>query len=111
MKNGRPKKMSGHVKDLTGQKFDYLKVIRFEKTKGKTIKSSYWLCECQCGKSIIRSLKYLKWKKRQSCGCHFKDDIRKHFESKFEKTEKCWVWNGKTNAGGYGKWRACAASR
>lgn len=109
MKKGRPKKMSGHVIDITGQEFGYLTIIRFIDTKsrgGTTV--SFWECKCKCGNSIEKSLGYLKRTNRgiHSCGCREKEDYFKIFESNFKKVEGCWIWEGYIGSKGYGKFGA-----
>ncbi len=59
-------KMSKHVKDLTGQQFNFLIILKFSHTNKN---NSFWLCQCKCGNqkvicgdSIIRG-------GTKSCGC------------------------------------------
>lgn len=56
-------------KDLTGQRFGRLIVVSFDEEKSKEKKSSYWICQCDCGntKSIFGSS--LTTGRTQSCGC------------------------------------------
>ena len=42
--------------DLTGQKFGHLTVKYRDKEKSKLYKKSYWLCECDCGNSELKSV-------------------------------------------------------
>lgn len=62
--------MANHTnfKDLTGQTFSFLTVIRLDKIKSSS-EHSYWICKCDCGK--IRSLQtyQLTSGKVTSCGC------------------------------------------
>jgi hypothetical protein len=52
--------------DLTGQAFERLMAVRFEKFKnGKT----YWFCVCSCGGSIITRADALLSGFTRSCGC------------------------------------------
>lgn len=55
----------GTLKDLTNQKIGKLLVL-------KRIESSYprtrWLCRCECGKEVTRTLGYLSGSK-DNCGC------------------------------------------
>lgn len=59
------------VKDLIGQKFGRLKVIKkadyYISPKGQ--KQTQWLCECDCGKKIIVRTTNLKSGNSKSCGC------------------------------------------
>ena len=56
--------------DLTGQKFERLKVIRYAGTKKGC---ALWECQCKCGKKIITKGKYLRNGDTKSCGCLIKE--------------------------------------
>ena len=56
--------------DLTGQKFERLKVIRYAGTKKGC---AMWECQCKCGKKIITKGKYLRNGDTKSCGCLIKE--------------------------------------
>ena len=61
-----------NIKDLTGQRFERLIVIKFHKTyKNK----AYWLCKCDCGTEKIIQGVVLTQKNTFSCGCLNKDRI------------------------------------
>ncbi len=48
------KPRSGNIKDLTGQKFGKLTVLKIDEEKKS--RKTYWICKCQCGnKKSIRS--------------------------------------------------------
>lgn len=71
-----------------------------------------WLCECKCGKkAFVRSDSLKNKKNSRSCGCNMRLKGRARFDSQYEKTEGCWIWKGKENTGGYGKWANTSASR
>lgn len=55
--------------DLTGKKFGHWLVL--ERDMDKTGGSAYWLCQCDCGTSPIRSVAGgdLRNGKSKSCGC------------------------------------------
>lgn len=73
----------GKFKDLTGQKFGRLTVIKkVENNKQGQIK---WLCECDCGNSAVVLGGSLKNGATQSCGCLFKEILIKR-NSKHKKT-------------------------
>ena len=57
------------LKDLTGKKFHYLKVIR--RAGSNRQGSSTWLCECECGAEKVLSSDHLTRKRSpvKSCGC------------------------------------------
>lgn len=73
--------MANPAKDLLGQKFGYLTVIRRAGTTThcKTQKAT-WVCQCQCGNEVIRESQYLRAKYRthpRSCGCHHGNETHK----------------------------------
>jgi len=53
------------IKDVTGQTFGFLTVIKLEKG-GKT---SHWLCRCVCGSEKVVPRERLIGGKTKSCGC------------------------------------------
>lgn len=60
------------AENLTGQKFDRLRVIeRVERTPdvNPSDRSARWLCKCDCGNTIIVSAHSLKSGNTRSCGC------------------------------------------
>ena len=61
----------GRIKDLTGQRFGRLVVIRKDgKDNSGHIK---WLCKCDCGNEISVSGDSLRGNKTKSCGCYNKE--------------------------------------
>jgi hypothetical protein len=66
----------GKLKDLTGQKFGRWTVL--ERVKNKEHKSSYWLCQCECGTIKEVQGAHLYNGKTKSCGCYNKDLLTKH---------------------------------
>ena len=60
-------KRSYNFKDLTGQKFGRLIVIKFVGTDHN--QKSLWLCKCQCGKEKIFGGSNLRNGNSKSCGC------------------------------------------
>lgn len=82
-RNEKGQFVKGCVKDITGEEFGLLKVIKLDHIKDKR---SYWLCQCQCGKQkVIRGdcLKVI-----QSCGCVKKkqDTINLHIINNHKHT-------------------------
>jgi hypothetical protein len=62
------------AKDLTGQKFGMLKVLKPVPSLNRW---RYWLCHCQCGKDIIiREGDLIYRRGQQSCGCITKQTIK-----------------------------------
>lgn len=80
------KKNNGSMVDYTGQKFNYLTVIKYH---GKTkINESLWECECVCGaKRIIRSFSFRSGRTK-SCGCVHK--LRTTHNKSKTKIYKTW---------------------
>lgn len=56
----------GNIKDLTGQTFGKLIVIKYVYTKNHFL---YWLCKCDCGNEKICCGHELKNGNIKSCGC------------------------------------------
>lgn len=59
----------GKIKDLTGQKFGKLTVIKFSGLVGINKKRAEFLCKCDCGKIISISGNCLLTGNTRSCGC------------------------------------------
>lgn len=64
-----------NFKDLTGHRFGRLIVIRRVVDKENEIKShtTFWECECDCGKIIVVRANSLKNGDTTSCGCYHKE--------------------------------------
>jgi hypothetical protein len=56
------------LKDLTNQKFDKLKVLRYSHID--KYGHRYWICECTCGKIYPVKGSHLTHDKLGSCGCY-----------------------------------------
>lgn len=55
------------IKNLVGQTFDYLTVIKENgRTKSREV---IWQCKCQCGNIVNKSAGYLRRNTFHSCGC------------------------------------------
>ncbi len=70
----------GTVKDMVGQKFSKLEVIRIgelKPLKGTTNKLQFWICKCSCGKECEVSGAKLRSGHTQSCGCLIKETAAK----------------------------------
>jgi hypothetical protein len=70
-RNGGNKK-TGIFKDLTGQVFNKLTVINYDKNDGK------WRCKCECGNYHNVTSSALKSGSTKSCGCWGVDSRYKH---------------------------------
>lgn len=83
-----------NAKDLTGQKFGRLTVIKkaenIRTAKGKII--TRWICKCECGKETTVRAGQLVIGKTQSCGClryeRLKETNTKHKMSKTKLYQK-----------------------
>ena len=55
-------------KDITGKRYGMLRAIS---PTGEVDKSgnAYWNCKCDCGNTIVVSLRNLRNKQTKSCGC------------------------------------------
>lgn len=80
------------MKDLTGQRFGRLTVLRFASKKNSNY---YWLCKCDCGKETIVSKNHLSDGHTKSCGC-FQREASKNFHTihNMARTKIYSVWNG-----------------
>lgn len=88
-----------YYKDLAGEKFSRLKVIKYAYTRNKR---AYWLCECVCGNTKVVSTTDLKTGNTQSCGC-LKHERVKTFYSNLNKT------HGMKGTKIYSKWLSMKA--
>ena len=62
------------LKDLTGQRFGRLTVVRLNGfAKYNKGSASKWLCKCDCGNEITVLGDSLRQKKTQSCGCYMRE--------------------------------------
>lgn len=62
----------GRLIDLTGQRFDRLKVIG---RNGSIDGHAAWKCKCECGNITIVQGRYLSSGKTKSCGCLHKEQL------------------------------------
>lgn len=79
--------------DLTGQRFGRLTVIERAPSAGRHPR---WLCECECGASIVAYGSNLKRGRTQSCGCLHREGAaammlarRTHQRT---RTPEWWTW-------------------
>lgn len=80
----------GRVKDITGQKFDRLTVIKYLYTS--KYHKAVWLCKCDCGNFYKANTGNLTSGNTKSCGCLVKEGNNKS--------------HGKTNTKLYNVWCA-----
>lgn len=69
-----PKLNNSNIIDLSGKIYGKLKVISFDHVEKRY--GAYWLCECECGNSIIVRSNDLRTGNTKSCGC---DKINSRF--------------------------------
>lgn len=81
--------MGGFFKDLTGQRFGRIAVIRKMERPGVT----WWVCACDCGnEKSIRATSLISGHTK-SCGCGQKDSVTKHGRASFDRyCAEYWIW-------------------
>jgi len=80
------------AEDLVGQKFGKLIVLSFDKILNK---KTYWLCNCDCGKSTSVRSDQLKSGVTKSCGCLLSESTRvRNTTHKMSGTKFYKAWNG-----------------
>lgn len=89
--------------DLSGQEFNYLKVLyrlpdEYKEYKGKkSLLPAKYKCKCKCGNITVVTGYHLKKGNVKSCGC-YKDDFLKHNNSqRYKGTKICYI-NGNRKA-------------
>lgn len=76
-----------NFKDITGQKFSRLTVIKY-------IGNFKWLCKCDCGKERVCYGGDLRQGKTKSCGCLRNERIKEVVGTHNDSFSKLWyVWN------------------
>ena len=81
------------VNDLTGKKFERLKVIEYygNNKNGKAL----WLCQCECGNTKIILGNSLLSKLTLSCGCYNKELVKKvNIKHNMSYSRLYKVWQG-----------------
>ena len=63
----------GYYKDIKGQRFGRLTVIKYDHTKNHL---AYWKCLCECGNEKVVDGFSLRSGHTQSCGCYQKESRR-----------------------------------
>lgn len=60
--------------DITGERFGRLVAIeRAQNESGSKDRHSLWLCQCDCGKTVLVKLDKLRGGDTKSCGCYKRD--------------------------------------
>ncbi len=93
--------------DLSGRKYGNLLVLEYVKKNARN--KTFWLCQCECGKTTVARSDALKDGSRTSCGCKkgpVPVPVKDRFWDKVSKQEGegCWEWQGpiEPTKGGYG---------
>lgn len=86
-------------KNLTGQKFGRLTLLRFAymKKRGKDKRNnSYWLCKCDCGEIKIVRISSLKVGNTKSCGCLNREKLtERNFKHGMSHNDRFYnIWRG-----------------
>jgi len=76
--------------DLTGQRFGHLMVIK--EAGRNNARNATWVCECDCGKSIITLGITLRNGGSQSCGCMYNGKINSRHQHGQKGTHFYHVW-------------------
>lgn len=61
---GVPRNIKGYKNDLTGKKYGRLTVLSYSH---KEHSHSHWLCKCDCGEDVVKSISYLNKSKYLMC--------------------------------------------
>lgn len=72
-------------KDLSGKTFGLLTVLREGQMPVHslhTLRTTWWVCRCKCGKEVIKSAEYLRASKKASCGCAVEKTVRSGCQSR-----------------------------
>jgi hypothetical protein len=91
------------IKDLTGQKYNRLTVIKFSHQLNH---KSQWLCQCDCGKETIVDGYKLKKGITKSCGCYASERAREWMkEMRAEGLTQPRITHGLSNLTIYNSWK------
>lgn len=86
--------------DLTGKKFNMLKVLRMAKNdeipeNKKNRKERLWLCECDCKNKKVYSTRELNNKLTISCGCYsIRNFVKRNTKHNMKNTRFYRIWYG-----------------
>lgn len=69
-----------NFKDLTGNQFGRLKVIKLVRTNKRRGRGLLWLCQCICGKTVRVNGVELRKGDTRSCGCLLREWLNNHHE-------------------------------
>lgn len=91
MRNYKPVRARANLKDITGQKFGYMTVVRL---LGIHNKHAYWLCLCDCGNTAEIRGEALRSGHTLSCGCAQKEWASSPKSHGLSKHPLFKVWSG-----------------
>lgn len=60
---------AGMTKDITGQRFGRLTVLRKDEVKHPKQEGAWWVCQCDCGNVVSVFGGALRYGSKKSCGC------------------------------------------
>lgn len=83
------------ARDLTGQKFGKLTVVRRHYTPSR--RATFWECNCSCGNSIVLRSAELSGHKVKSCGCYPKKSPMQTYVTMNDETKTLREWANKLN--------------
>lgn len=75
------------VIDISGKQFGRLYVKAFSHVKDRR---SYWVCECECGKTVILRKDHFAYpySKQKSCGCLHRENSSARMKEYHEKARR-----------------------
>ena len=88
--------MKNNFKDITGQRFGRLIVLK--STKQRKRGSIVWKCNCDCGKKIFVASRHLCGGNTKSCGCFTKDRMKELGKRQLGRKHPSWK-GGRTTDG------------
>jgi len=87
-KGSRKTKSKKYI-DIAGQKFGELTAIEFSGIKNNS-NGFLWLCQCSCGKQVIKAAGQLRSGRINSCG-HLRDEARAKTKNNKGPGESTWI--------------------
>ena len=92
-------------RDLTGQRFGRLVVVRVLENPPTSSKSKQWICRCDCGNEMIASSPNLVSGGTRSCGCLASEAFRaKRIDETGKRYGKLTVIGQAVSEGGHARW-------
>jgi hypothetical protein len=86
-------KMRGYrLKDISGQQYNRLTVISY--SHRGNYRQSYWLCQCDCGNTVVVAKNNLVTGEVKSCGCLFREAMASYNKLNIKKGPQNGNWRG-----------------